>query len=43
MSKGKKVQGNQTGTAEVRKERTWRQYMQRKGGFNRPLSPVRKG
>ena len=38
-----KVEGNQLGAAEVKKERTWRQYMQRKGGFNRPLSPVRKG
>lgn len=42
FTQGSKVEGNQMGTAEVKKERTWRQYMQRKGGFNRPLSPVRK-
>jgi U4/U6.U5 tri-snRNP-associated protein 3 len=41
-TKGTKVKGNQSGLAEVKKQRTWRQYMQRKGGFNRPLSPVRK-
>ncbi|PKI84297.1 hypothetical protein MVES_001457 [Malassezia vespertilionis] len=39
-SKGKPVEENTEGYAEVRKERTWRQYMNRKGGFNRPLDKV---
>ncbi|KAF8758606.1 hypothetical protein RHS01_02616 [Rhizoctonia solani] len=33
---GKSVNGNQQGAANVKKQRTWRQYMNRKGGFNRP-------
>lgn len=28
-TKGKKVKGNSAGAAEVKKERTWRQYMNR--------------
>lgn len=28
-TKGKKVDGNAAGAAEVKKERTWRQYMNR--------------
>lgn len=32
---GKKVVGNQEGGADVKKVRTWRQYMNRRGGFNR--------
>ncbi|KAH8914815.1 DUF1777-domain-containing protein [Atractiella rhizophila] len=32
---GKQVDGNEVGTANVKKQRTWRQYMNRKGGFNR--------
>ncbi|KAF8744315.1 hypothetical protein RHS02_01943, partial [Rhizoctonia solani] len=35
-TKGKSVNGNQQGAANVKKQRTWRQYMNRKGGFNRP-------
>jgi len=31
-SKGKKVEGNQEGGANVKKMRTWRQYMNRRGG-----------
>lgn len=40
-TKGKKVAGNDAGAAEVKKERTWRQYMNRKGGFNRPLDKIK--
>ncbi|KAJ1020446.1 hypothetical protein NDA13_005764 [Ustilago tritici] len=40
-TKGKKVAGNAAGAAEVKKERTWRQYMNRKGGFNRPLDKIK--
>ncbi|CDR99480.1 hypothetical protein [Sporisorium scitamineum] len=40
-TKGKKVSGNTAGAAEVKKERTWRQYMNRKGGFNRPLDKIK--
>ena len=39
-SKGKNVEDNSEGFAEVRKERTWRQYMNRRGGFNRPLDKI---
>ncbi|SPO36335.1 uncharacterized protein PSFLO_01806 [Pseudozyma flocculosa] len=39
-TKGKKVAANEAGAAEVKKERTWRQYMNRKGGFNRPLDKI---
>lgn len=40
-TKNKKVAGNAAGAAEVKKERTWRQYMNRKGGFNRPLDKIK--
>ncbi|PWN99475.1 hypothetical protein FA09DRAFT_337595 [Tilletiopsis washingtonensis] len=40
-TKNKKVEGNAEGFAEVRKERTWRQYMNRVGGFNRPLDHIK--
>ncbi|KAJ1309846.1 hypothetical protein OPQ81_006611 [Rhizoctonia solani] len=40
-TKGKSVNGNQQGAANVKKQRTWRQYMNRKGGFNRPLDKVK--
>ncbi|KAL5635647.1 hypothetical protein ACGC1H_004452 [Rhizoctonia solani] len=40
-TKGKPVNGNQQGAANVKKQRTWRQYMNRKGGFNRPLDKVK--
>jgi U4/U6.U5 tri-snRNP-associated protein 3 len=40
-------QGKSTGqyegaTSNVHKERTWRQYMNRRGGFNRPLDKLTK-
>lgn len=40
-TKNKKVQKD-VGAAEVKKQRTWRQYMNRRGGFNRPLEPVKE-
>ncbi|KAG6329729.1 hypothetical protein ID866_9357 [Astraeus odoratus] len=40
-TKGKHVEGNQEGTANVKKMRTWRQYMNRRGGFNRPLDKIK--
>lgn len=36
-SKGKAVAGNGHGVAKVVKKRRYRQYMNRVGGFNRPL------
>jgi len=36
----KKVQGNITGMVKLNKPRKYRQYMNRKGGFNRPLDFV---
>jgi U4/U6.U5 tri-snRNP-associated protein 3 len=40
-TKGKMVPGNQTiGAVHVIKKRRYRQYMNRKGGFNRPLDKV---
>lgn len=39
-SKGKPVENNSEGYAHIRKEHSWRQYMNRKGGFNRPLDKV---
>ncbi|OJT11146.1 U4/U6.U5 small nuclear ribonucleoprotein 27 kDa protein [Trametes pubescens] len=40
-TKGKHVEGNQEGSADVKKMRTWRQYMNRRGGFNRPLDKIK--
>jgi len=40
-TKGKHVEGNQEGVVNVKKMRTWRQYMNRRGGFNRPLDKVK--
>ncbi|KAJ3513846.1 hypothetical protein NMY22_g14924 [Coprinellus aureogranulatus] len=40
-TKGKHVLGNQEGAANIKKVRTWRQYMNRKGGFNRPLDKIK--
>lgn len=40
-TKGKQVTGNQEGGADVKKIRTWRQYMNRRGGFNRPLDKIK--
>lgn len=36
-TKNKKVEDNVDGTVKVNKPRKYRQYMNRKGGFNRPL------
>ncbi|TFK92115.1 DUF1777-domain-containing protein [Polyporus arcularius HHB13444] len=40
-TKGKHVDGNQEGGVDVKKQRTWRQYMNRRGGFNRPLDKIK--
>ncbi|KZT67765.1 hypothetical protein DAEQUDRAFT_379949 [Daedalea quercina L-15889] len=40
-TKGKHVEGNQEGGVQVKKMRTWRQYMNRRGGFNRPLDKIK--
>lgn len=39
-TKGKKVEGNDSGAVHVILKRKYRQYMNRKGGFNRPLDFV---
>ena len=39
-SQGKHVEGNQEGATDVKKIRTWRQYMNRRGGFNRYEFPT---
>lgn len=39
-TKGKKVEGNDVGMATVAVKRKYRQYMNRRGGFNRPLDAV---
>lgn len=39
-TKGKKVDGNNVGEVHVVLKRKYRQYMNRKGGFNRPLDFV---
>lgn len=40
-TKGKKVLGNNVGGISRHKKQEYRQYMNRQGGFNRPLSPGR--
>ena len=40
-TKGKKVVGNNVGAVRKEKKSEYRQYMNRQGGFNRPLSPSR--
>ncbi|KAL7425192.1 hypothetical protein Q5752_000880 [Cryptotrichosporon argae] len=40
-TKNKTVEGNVEGGANVHKQRTWRQYMNRRGGFNRPLDKMK--
>ncbi|KAJ6630626.1 hypothetical protein B0H10DRAFT_1982073 [Mycena sp. CBHHK59/15] len=40
-TKGKHIEGNQQGALSVKKQRTWRQYMNRRGGFNRPLDKIK--
>lgn len=39
-TKGKKVEGNDVSAANIAKKRKYRQYMNRRGGFNRPLDAV---
>lgn len=39
-TKNKKVEGNDVGEVHVILKRKYRQYMNRKGGFNRPLDFV---
>uniref|UniRef100_A0AC35UF88 U4/U6.U5 small nuclear ribonucleoprotein 27 kDa protein n=1 Tax=Rhabditophanes sp. KR3021 TaxID=114890 RepID=A0AC35UF88_9BILA len=39
-TKNTKVEGNDVGCANVKKSRKYRQYMNRKGGFNRALDNV---
>lgn len=41
-TKNKKVAGNETGAVRKEKKSEYRQYMNRQGGFNRPLSPSRR-
>lgn len=41
-TKQKKVQGNDIGGVRKEKKTEYRQYMNRVGGFNRPLSPSRE-
>jgi len=36
-TKGKKVEDNYSGFVALKKPRQYRQYMNRRGGFNRPL------
>ena len=38
-TKGKHVPGNYVGAVRVKTHREYRQYMNRRGGFNRPLDP----
>lgn len=40
-TKGKKIKGNNLGAVHKEKKTEYRQYMNRVGGFNRPLSPSR--
>ncbi|TPX72755.1 hypothetical protein SpCBS45565_g00345 [Spizellomyces sp. 'palustris'] len=38
---GKKVSGTDMSAVSINKQRTYRQYMNRRRGFNRNLSPTR--
>jgi U4/U6.U5 tri-snRNP-associated protein 3 len=40
-TKQKKIPGNDIGAVRKEKKSEYRQYMNRQGGFNRPLSPSR--
>jgi U4/U6.U5 tri-snRNP-associated protein 3 len=40
-TKNKKIAGNNVGGVRKEKKSEYRQYMNRQGGFNRPLSPGR--
>lgn len=42
-TKQKKVPGNDVSAVRKEKKTEYRQYMNRVGGFNRPLSPTREG
>jgi len=39
-TKGKHVEGTNHSAINIQQKRKYRQYMNRKGGFNRPLDPV---
>ncbi|KAG9285823.1 hypothetical protein G9A89_013248 [Geosiphon pyriformis] len=39
-TKGTKVSGNEYSAVNIKKQRQYRQYMNRRGGFNRPLDKV---
>ncbi|GBC00932.1 hypothetical protein RclHR1_04000013 [Rhizophagus clarus] len=39
-TKGKKVAGNDAAAVSIKKQRQYRQYMNRRGGFNRPLDKI---
>ncbi|WVR08035.1 hypothetical protein IAU60_005079 [Kwoniella sp. DSM 27419] len=40
-TKNKEVEANADGGVKVNKQRTWRVYMNRRGGFNRPLDKIK--
>ena len=40
-TKGKQVEGNDMGAISKTKQRKYRQYMNRKGGFNRELDAIK--
>ena len=40
-TQGKGIGQVEEDTAKVHKQRTWRQYMNRRGGFNRPLDKMK--
>jgi U4/U6.U5 tri-snRNP-associated protein 3 len=42
-TQGEKVRGNEEGTVKVKSTRQVRQFMNRRGGFNRPLPAERTG
>lgn len=42
-TKGKKVEGNDVSGVQLQRKRRYRQYMNRRGGFNRPLDFVAWG
>jgi len=42
-TKGKHVDGNYKGMTKVKSVRQYRQYMNRRGGFNRPLDAEHGG
>ena len=39
-TKNKHVDGNASGCVNIQEKRKYRQYMNRKGGFNKPLDPI---